>query len=96
MAVLRFWRFAGLEAGREGEIRERRERGYQALEVLEGHLASHAFLVAGRYTIADIALYAYTHVADEGGFDLGRFPAVRSWLDRVREQPRHVPITHVF
>ena len=43
-------------------------------------------------TIADIPLYAYTHVADEGGFDLGRFPAVRSWLARVRAEPGHVPI----
>jgi glutathione S-transferase len=49
--------------------------------------------VAEQYTIADIALYAYTHVADEGGFDLGRYPTVRAWLERGREQPRHVLIT---
>jgi glutathione S-transferase len=50
--------------------------------------------VGERYSIADVALYAYTHVADEGGFDLGRYPAVRAWLARVRAEPRHVPITH--
>jgi glutathione S-transferase len=49
--------------------------------------------VGGRYSIADIALFAYTHVAPEGGFDLGPCPAVRAWIERVREQPRHVPIT---
>jgi glutathione S-transferase len=60
---------------------------------MEGHLADRRFLVADRYTIADISLYAYTHVADEGGFDLGRFPAINAWLERVAAQPGHVPIT---
>jgi glutathione S-transferase len=60
---------------------------------MEGHLAVHDYLVDGRYTIADIALYAYTHVADEGGFDLGGYPAIRAWLERVAAQPGHVPIT---
>jgi len=68
------------------------ERGYQALGVMEGHLAARRFFVEERYTIADIALYAYTHVAHEGGFDLARYPAVRAWLARVAEQPGHVPI----
>jgi glutathione S-transferase len=63
--------------------------GYRALEVMEGRLAREPFFVGGRYSIADIALYAYTHVAGDGGFDLGRFPAIRRWLDRVREQPRY-------
>jgi glutathione S-transferase len=63
--------------------------GYRALAVMEGRLAQEPFFVGGRYSIADIALYAYTHVADDGGFDLGRFPAVRAWLDRVRAQPRY-------
>jgi glutathione S-transferase len=53
----------------------------------------HDYLVDGRYTIADIALYAYTHVADEGGFDLAAYPAIRSWLECVAAQPGHVPIT---
>jgi glutathione S-transferase len=60
---------------------------------MEHHLADRAFLVGERYTVADIALYAYTHVAHEGGFDLERFPAIRGWLGRVAEQPGHVPIS---
>jgi hypothetical protein len=71
----------------------KRKLGYDALGVMEGHLADQDFFVANRYSIADIALYAYTHVADEGGFDLDGFPAVRAWLERVRSQPRHIPIT---
>ncbi len=63
--------------------------GYRALAVMEGQLTREPFFVGGRYSIADIALYAYTHVADDGGFDLKRFPAVRAWLDRVRAQPRY-------
>ena len=62
---------------------------------MEGHLSGDGFSAGGRYTIADVALYAYTHVAHEGGFDLGGFPAVRAWLGRVAGQPGHVPITHV-
>jgi glutathione S-transferase len=60
---------------------------------MESHLANRAWFVGDRYSIADIALYAYTHVADEGQFDLTPYPAVRAWLGRVREQPRHIPIT---
>ena len=63
--------------------------GYRALEVMEGRLAQEPYFVGARYSIADIALYAYTHVADDGGFDFGSFPAVRAWLDRVRAQPRY-------
>jgi glutathione S-transferase len=66
--------------------------GYAALDAMEGHLAHRSFLVAERYTLADISLYAYTHVAHEGGFDLEPYPAVRAWLDRVAGQPGHVPI----
>jgi glutathione S-transferase len=68
------------------------ERGYQALRVMERHLAHRDFFAAGRYTIADIALYAYTHVANECGYDLTSFPAVRAWLGRVASQPRHIPM----
>jgi glutathione S-transferase len=60
---------------------------------MERHLAERRFFVAERYTIADIALYAYTHVAQEGDFHLGRYPNVRAWLARVASQPGHVPIT---
>jgi glutathione S-transferase len=61
---------------------------------MERHLEGREFFVERRYSIADIALYAYTHVADQGGFDLGRFPNVQGWLARVAEQPGYVPITH--
>jgi glutathione S-transferase len=60
---------------------------------MEQHLARQPFFVAERYTIADIALYAYTHVAGEGGFDLAPYPSLRAWLGRVREQPGYIPIT---
>jgi glutathione S-transferase len=66
--------------------------GYRALEVMDGRLAQEPFFVAGRYSIADIALYAYTHVADEGGFDLECFPALRAWLQRVQAQPGYAPM----
>jgi glutathione S-transferase len=66
------------------------ERGYQALNVMEKHLAQHDFFAAGHYTIADIALYAYTHIAHECDYDLAGFPAIRAWLKRVAAQPGHV------
>ena len=68
------------------------ERGYAALALMERYLDTHEFFACETYTIADIALYAYTHVAADGGFDLGRFPAVDAWLARVRAQPRHIPL----
>lgn len=74
-------------------IEQKRDPGYAALAVLENRLANHAFLVGDRYSIADIALYAYTHVADEGGFELDRFPAILGWLERVQAQSGHMKIT---
>jgi glutathione S-transferase len=68
------------------------KNGYVALDAMERHLDGKSFLVGERYSIADISLYAYTHVADEGGFDLEPYPATRSWLERVASQPGHVPI----
>jgi glutathione S-transferase len=96
VATPRFWITHHVEMTEERRLslETKRELGYAALGVMEGHLGDHGFFVEDRYTIADIALYAYTHVADEGGFDLGGFPAVRAWLGRVRDQPGHVPITH--
>jgi len=64
--------------------------GYRALEVMEQQLGRGPFFIGERYTIADIALYAYTHVAQDGGFDLERFPSVRAWLGRVQAQPGYV------
>ncbi len=79
----------------KGETRrpEKMERVYHALGVMESHLSGHAFFVADAYSIADIALYAYTHVAYEGGFDLDRFPSVAAWLERVASRPGHILIT---
>ena len=80
-----------LSEGREGAIlAEKQKRGNAALALMERHLATHDFFAAGRYTIADIALYGYTHVAGEGGFDLSRYPAIQAWCARVAGQPGHV------
>ena len=80
---------------RRALVESKREPGYRALGVMEGHLKSRAFFVAERFSIADIALYAYTHVADEGGFDLGKDSAIRGWLARVESEPGHVPMSSV-
>jgi len=93
IATVRFWMHSEITDERRALLPGKRKLGYAALDVMEGHLKTRAFFVANRYSIADIALYAYTHVADEGGFDLGRYPSIRAWLDRVRSQPRHIPIT---
>jgi glutathione S-transferase len=66
--------------------------GHAALAAMESHLDARAFFVGERYSLADVSLYAYTHVADEGGFDLEPYPATRAWLERVASQPGHVPI----
>ncbi len=93
IAVARAWlHLFGLDDERRRQLPQKQKLGDDALAVMESHLAGHTFFVAERYTIADIALYAYTHVADQGGFDLTRFPAVQTWLQRVREQPEHVTI----
>jgi len=93
IATLRFWTHARLLVERAALVPGKREAGAAALRVMEGHLAKRSFFVGERYTIADIALYAYTHVAEEGGFGLVKHPAIREWLARVAAQPGHVPIT---
>ena len=93
VAVPRSWAHAGLMDEKRDQLPEKYERGNAALRVMEDHLGAHAYFVGGRYSIADIALYAYTHVAGEGGFDLAPYAAVRAWCERVREQPGHIPIT---
>jgi glutathione S-transferase len=92
IAVARFWVLAGISPEND-QFEEKLRGGKAALKAMDRYLANNEFLVAGRYTIADIALYAYTHVAPEGRFDLHPYPAVRSWLERVAAQPGHVPIT---
>ena len=80
------------EHARRAELPERLAKGRAALDVMDEHLKSRRFFVAEQYTIADIALYAYTHVAHEGGHDLMPYTAVRSWLARVAGQPNHVSL----
>jgi glutathione S-transferase len=93
IAVVRFSVAYAATPAPQAELEARRNAGYAALDAMERHLAEESFLVAGRYTIADIALYAYTHVAGEGGFDLSRFPAIEAWLALVADQRGHVAIT---
>jgi glutathione S-transferase len=95
LGTARFW-IASLgksEAELGEKLLEKRRNGHAALAVLEQGLAGRQFLVGERYSLADIALYAYTHVAPEGGFPLDAYPAIRDWCARVAAQPGHVPIT---
>ncbi len=96
IAVARAWiHVFGLEMTEERRpaLEAKRKLGYDALGVMEGHLCQNDYFVGGRYSVADIALYAYTHVAHEGGFDLTGYPAVRAWIGRVAARPGYVPIT---
>ena len=93
IATTRYW--LHMLDDREGyaeRIAHNTPLGYAALGVMEKRLSEADFLVGDQYSLADIALYAYTHVAGEGGFDLAPYPGIRSWLDRVSAQPRHVPM----
>jgi glutathione S-transferase len=95
IATVRAWITHGVEMTRDrvAALPGKRKGGEAALAVMERHLTARRFFVGERYTIADIALYAYTHVAHEGGFDLAPYPAVRAWLGRVAAEPRHLKIT---
>jgi glutathione S-transferase len=90
IAVARFW--LHYRSGRvdPSALSERQAGGYRALDAMERHLTTRQFLVGEGYSLADISLYAYTHVAGEGGFDLERYPAIRAWLGRVASQEGHV------
>jgi glutathione S-transferase len=92
IAVVRFWVGWSKERVSEEDIEAKRQAGYVTLDAMERHLESRAFFVADRYSIADIALYGYTHVAHEGGFEMDRYPAIGAWLARVAGQPGHVTI----
>jgi glutathione S-transferase len=93
IAVVRFWVSISENPPPAADIEARRTVGRAALDVMERHLGDHEYFVGERFTIADIALYAYTHVAPEGGFDLEPYPAVRKWLERVAAQPGFISIT---
>ena len=85
--------YLGRPEEREGDLESRRGGGYMALDVMERELTDNDFIANDAYSIADIALYAYTHVADEGGFDLGGYPQVIEWLKRVESQEGFVPMS---
>lgn len=94
IATPRFWITELKQSDKyQKEIEQKRKLGYAALNVMEQHLKEHNFFVANKYTIADLGLYAYTHVAEEGGFDLTKFPAINAWFTRIKSQPRHILIT---
>ncbi|ELN4703339.1 glutathione S-transferase family protein [Pseudomonas nitroreducens] len=91
VAVARFIEFyLGLPEERREEYARCQKGGYKALKVMEKQLQQTPYLVGDQYSIADITLYAYTHVAHQGGFDLSNFPAINAWLARVADHPRHV------
>jgi glutathione S-transferase len=92
IAVARHWVLHDMAPSQEA-LEEKRRGGYVALDALERGLSDGADFLAGGFSIADIALYAYTHVAHEGGFDLSGYPAINGWLERVASHPGHVPIT---
>ncbi len=97
VAVPRAWVLhppeGGLTDAQQTELEVRRRRGHEALGLMDRHLADRAFMAGDGYSIADIALYAYTHVAPEGGIALDGYPAIKTWLARVADQPGHIPIT---
>jgi glutathione S-transferase len=93
IAVVRFWvAYSGRPEEFADRLADRTAAGYRALDAMERHLAGREFLVGVSPTLADIALYAYTHVAPEGGFDLTGYTAIAAWLERVAAMPRHVSI----
>jgi glutathione S-transferase len=93
IAVARFWlAYSGRPDEFADRLPERTAAGHRALAAMERHLDGRQFLVGTGFTLGDIALYAYTHVADEGGFDLERYPALGAWLERVASEPGHVTI----
>ena len=91
IAVARYInKYLGMPAERQAEYEEKKPGGYQALDVMEETLTAQNFIVGKQATIADISLYAYTHVAHEGGFELGRFPAINAWFARIEAIPGYV------
>jgi glutathione S-transferase len=94
IAVVRFWvAYSGRPEAFADRLEERKAAGYKALDAMEQHLAERRnYFVGSRLSLADIALYAYTHVAPEGGFNLDRYASIRAWIDRVASEPGHVPI----
>jgi glutathione S-transferase len=93
LAVVRFWvAYSGRPEAFVDQLPAKVEAGYRVLDAVERRLTSEPFLVGGRYTLADIAVYGYTHVAPEGGFELDRYPNILTWIDRVAALPGHIAI----
>jgi len=91
IAVARFIeKFLGMPAEREQEYRDKQKGGHKALQIMDQQLEKSRYLVEDQYTIADVSLYAYTHCADEGGFDVSQYAAVSAWLERIAANPKHV------
>ena len=93
IATARYWvSILKAEAKYQEQLQQKIQQGYAALAVMEQHLTQHAYFVGDRYSIADIALYAYTHVAPEGGFDLAPYPNINKWLQTIAQQKNHIDI----
>jgi glutathione S-transferase len=93
IAVARFWiSILGQPDEHAAELEGKRRGGTRALDAIEGHLAANEWLVGGAFSVADISVYAYTHVAEEGGFDLAPHPATRAWIERVAGRPGYIPM----
>ncbi len=91
IAVARFIaKYLGLPSDRQAEYESKQAGGYKALNVMEEQLKKSQYLAGKSLTTADISLYGYTHVAEEGGFDLTKYPAIQSWLDRIASEPQYV------
>ncbi|WP_417789821.1 glutathione S-transferase family protein [Terasakiella pusilla] len=96
IAVARFsMHYMGQTEKEDPRLPQLWKKGYTALDVMENHLKEHDFFAGGRYSVADISLFAYTHVADEGGFDLSRYPKVNAWIERVKAQTGWKPMDEI-
>ena len=94
IATVRAWlRYFGVPTGKESQVKQKQEAGVAALQVMEKHLSARAFFVGEKYSLADIALFAYTHVAGEGDFDLSVVPSINAWIERVKSQPQFIAIS---
>lgn len=97
IAVARYiTQYLGAPAEQLTRLEATREPGYRALDVMEQHLRKYKYIVGFEYSIADISLYAYTHVAEEGGFSLQNYPAIRDWIARLEMQPRHMSMAQML
>ncbi len=86
-------KYLGNPPDRQASLEQKRAAGRQALAVMERQLLRHPYIVGDKYNIADIALFAYTHVADEGGFSLSDYPAIQAWIEHIERRPKFVPMT---